>query len=48
MKGEASSMEDIDRMKAGLSAPRTDVSVSDIKPMPSGKTLFTVVRKGQR
>jgi hypothetical protein len=48
MKGEASSMDDIDKIKKRLSALRTDVSVSDIKPLPSGKTLFTVVIKGQR
>lgn len=48
MKGEASSMDDIDKMKTRLSVPRTDVSVSDIKLLPSGKTLFTVVIKGQR
>ena len=48
MKGEAPSMDDVDKMKTRLSAPRTDVSVSDIKPLPSGKTLFTVVIKGQR
>lgn len=48
MKGEASSMDDIDKMKTRLSASRTDVSVSDIKPLPSGKTLFTVVIKGQK
>jgi len=48
MRGEASSMDDIDKMKARLSALRTDASVSDIKPLPSGKTLFTLVIKGQR
>jgi len=48
MKGEASSMDDIDKMKMRLSVPRTDVSVSDIKPLPAGKTLFTLVIKGQR
>jgi type II secretory pathway component PulL len=48
MKGEASSMDDIDKMKARLSSPRTNVSVSDIKPLPTGKVLFTVVAKGQR
>jgi type II secretory pathway component PulL len=48
MKGEASSMDDIDKMKTRLTDPRTDVSASDIKPLPSGKTLFTLVIKGQR
>ncbi|HUO76428.1 MAG TPA: GspL/Epsl periplasmic domain-containing protein [Thermodesulfovibrionales bacterium] len=48
MKGEASSMDDIDKMKTRLSASRANVSVSDIKPLPTGKILFTVVAKAQR
>jgi type II secretory pathway component PulL len=48
MQGEASSMDDIDKIKARLSASRANVSVSDIKPLPTGKILFTVVVKGQR
>jgi hypothetical protein len=48
MKGEASSMDDIDKMKTRLSASRANVSVSDIKPLPTGKILFTVVAKVQR
>jgi len=48
MKGEASSIDDIDKMKVKISASRTNVSVSDIKPLPSGRILFTVVAKGQR
>ncbi|HXX53246.1 MAG TPA: hypothetical protein VEI46_01920 [Thermodesulfovibrionales bacterium] len=48
IKGEASSMDGIDKMKTRLSASLTNVSVSDIKPLPTGKILFTVVVKGQR
>ncbi len=48
MKGEASSMGDVDRAKMRLSGGLKDVSVSDIKPSAGGKTLFTIVAKGRR
>ncbi len=48
MKGEASSMSDIDKVRTGLSGVIMDVSVSDIKPSAGGKTLFTIVAKGKR
>ncbi len=48
MKGEASSMEDIDRVKTRLSEVLKDVSVSDIKPSTGGKTLFSLVSKGRK
>lgn len=48
MKGEAPSMNDIDRVKARLSEFLKEVSISDIKPSAGGKTLFTVIAKGSR
>lgn len=48
MKGEASSMADVDKMKAGLSKFLANVSVSDIKPLTSGKIFFAVVAKGRK
>ncbi len=48
MKGEASSMGDVDRAKTRLSEVLKDVSVSDIKPSTGGKTLFTLVAKGRK
>lgn len=48
MKGEAASIEDIDRMKAGLSGFLSDVSVSEIKPSVAGKQSFTIVSRGKR
>ena len=48
MKGEASSMDDVDKAKTRLSEVLKDVSVSDIKPSTVGKTLFTLVAKGRK
>lgn len=48
MKGEASSMGDIDKAKAGLSESLVDVSVSDIRPSAGGKVFFTIVAKGRK
>jgi type II secretory pathway component PulL len=48
MKGEATSVDDIEKMKTRLSGILGDVSVSDIKPSVGGKTLFTMVSKGRR
>jgi type II secretory pathway component PulL len=47
MKGEASSMGDVDKARARLAEVMKDVSVSDIKPSVGGKTLFTLVAKGR-
>jgi len=47
MRGEASSVDDIDKIKTRLSAPQMNVSVSDIKPLPTGRILFSIVVKGQ-
>lgn len=43
LKGEALSMNDIDTVKKSLMEFLANVSVSDIKPLPNGKILFTVV-----
>jgi type II secretory pathway component PulL len=48
IKGEAASMNDIDRVKTRLSEFLRDVSVSDIKPSAGGKTFFTIVAKGRK
>lgn len=48
MKGEASSMTDIDKMKGRLSELLINVSVSDIKPLSPEKIFFTVVAKGRK
>lgn len=48
IKGEAASMDDIDRTKRRLSEFLSDVSISDIKPSKEGKTLFTAVAKAVR
>lgn len=48
MKGEASSMADVDKIKSGLSEFLVNVSVSDIKPLTSGKIFFTLVAKGRK
>lgn len=48
MKGEASSMSDVDRVKIRLSEFLTNVSASDIKPLTAEKILFTVIAKGRR
>lgn len=48
IKGEAASMDDIDRTKRRLSEFLSDVSISDIKPSKEGKTLFTAVAKALR
>jgi len=48
MKGEASSMAEVDKAKTRLSEVLKDVSVSDIKPSTGGKTLFTLVAKGRK
>jgi hypothetical protein len=48
MKGEASSMDDVDKAKTRLSEVLKDVSVSDMKPSTAGKTLFTLVAKGRK
>ena len=47
MKGEASSMDNIDRLKTGLSGFLNDVSVTDIKPAAENKFSFTAVAKGR-
>ena len=46
LKGEASSTDDLTKIKTKLSEFLSDVSVSDIKPTAQGKILFTVVAKG--
>jgi len=46
LKGEASSTDDLTKIKTKLSEFLLDVSVSDIKPTAQGKILFTVVAKG--
>jgi type II secretory pathway component PulL len=48
LKGEASSMGDVDKVKTRLSEVLKDVSVADIKPSTGGKTLFTLVAKGRK
>jgi hypothetical protein len=46
LKGEASSTDDLTKIKTKLSEFLSEVSVSDIKPTAQGKILFTVVAKG--
>lgn len=46
MKGEASSMGDIDKMKSGLSEFMNGVSVADIKNDAGGKIFFGISAKG--
>ncbi|MCL5023495.1 MAG: hypothetical protein M1497_09050 [Nitrospirae bacterium] len=46
LKGEASSMAEVEKTKTSLSEVLKDVTVSDIRPSAGGKTLFTVVAKG--
>ena len=48
LKGEASSMAEVDKARMRLSEVLKDVSVSDIKPSTGGKTLFTLVAKGRK
>ncbi|HYA27117.1 MAG TPA: GspL/Epsl periplasmic domain-containing protein [Thermodesulfovibrionales bacterium] len=48
LKGEATSMNEIDGAKARLSEFLGDMSVSDIRPSAGDKTLFTMVAKGRR
>lgn len=48
IKGEAASMDDIDRIKRRLSEVLSDVSISDMKPDKEGKTLFTAVAQALR
>ena len=48
LKGEASSMDDIDKARAGFSEFLRDVSVSEMKPSSGGKTFFTLVAKGRK
>ena len=46
LKGEASSMEDIDRAKGRLKEMLKDLSISEIKPTNEGKFFFTALAKG--
>ncbi len=48
IKGEASSMADVDRMKAKLSEFLANASVSDIKQTSSGRLSFTITAKGRK
>ncbi len=48
IKGEASSMADIDKMKSRLAEFLANVSVSDIRQISAGKIFFTVTAKGQK
>lgn len=48
IKGEASSMADIDKTKSRLADFLANVSVTDIKQISAGKHLFSVTAKGQR
>lgn len=45
MKAEATSMEAIDRVRTNISEYLSDVSVSDVKPVPNGRIFFTVTAK---
>jgi type II secretory pathway component PulL len=45
MKGESSSMDEISKLKTVISGFMADISITDIKPMGDGKTLFTVVAR---
>lgn len=47
-KGEAASMNDIDKVKTRLSEFLRDVSVTDIRPSAGGKTFFTVIARGRK
>ncbi len=48
IKGEASSMADIDKMKSKLAEYLSNVSVSDVRQISAGKVFFTVTAKGQK
>ncbi|MEN6321013.1 MAG: hypothetical protein ABFD82_19935 [Syntrophaceae bacterium] len=45
LKGESRSTDELSKVKTKLSEILSDVSVSDVKPVAQGKTLFTIVAK---
>lgn len=47
IKGEAVSMDSITGMKTALSKVMNNITVSDIKPSPDGKMIFTAVAKNK-
>lgn len=48
IKGEASSMTDIDRLKSRIAGFLANVSVSDIRQISAGRIFFTMTAKGQK
>ncbi len=48
IKGDASSMADVDKMKAKVSEFLANSSVSDIKQTSSGRLSFTITAKGRK
>lgn len=46
VKGETAAVKNLDAFKTALSETISSVSVSDAKPLPDGKTLFTLTGKG--
>lgn len=48
LKGEATSMSDVQKTKTDLEKVFTEITISDTKPSVQGKTLFTLTVKGRK